>query len=154
MPYLRKVKPEETIDFQLKTTWQAVARMYNELASAYGSTMVTGYVLLNIDAEGSPSTSLGPKMGLEPTGLSRSLKQLEDRGLIARKKHRADGRIVMIHLTPEGLVFRDKARQAVLEFNERVRLQLPPQEWDRFFSMMSTIRKIAESAPALTPQNS
>jgi len=139
------VKPEETIDFQLKTTWQTVARMYNELASSYGSTMVSGYVLLNIEPEGNPSTSLGPKMGLEPTGLSRILRQLEERGLIVRRKNRLDGRVVMIHLTSEGLIYREKARKAVLEFNERLRQQLTPEHWNLFFTLMKTIRHTAEA---------
>ena len=43
------MKPEETLDFHLKSAWQSLSRMYNELALSYGGTMATGYVLLSID---------------------------------------------------------------------------------------------------------
>ena len=45
--------------------------------------MATGFALLSIDPEkGTPSTSLGPKMGMEATSLSRTLKTMEEKGLI------------------------------------------------------------------------
>ena len=66
---------EKTIDYVLRATWQAVSRMYNEEANKYGATMATGFVLLSIDKEkGTPSTALGPKMGMEATSLTRTLK--------------------------------------------------------------------------------
>lgn len=78
---------DKTIDYILRATWQAVARMYNEEAAKYNATMATGFALLSIDREnGSPSTTLGPKMGMEATSLTRTLKSMEERGLITRKK--------------------------------------------------------------------
>jgi MarR family transcriptional regulator, organic hydroperoxide resistance regulator len=68
------MKPEETIDFQIKIAWQSIGRLYNEVAAKYDSTWATGNVLLAIDVEqGTPSTALGPKMGMEATSLSRIL---------------------------------------------------------------------------------
>ena len=43
------MKPEETIDFNIRSTWHKIARMYNIQASEYGVSMATGMVLLNID---------------------------------------------------------------------------------------------------------
>lgn len=78
---------EKTIDYVLRATWMAVSKMYNEQASKVDSTMATGFTLISIDPdEGTPSTSLGPKMGMEATSLSRTLKSMEQRGLIERKK--------------------------------------------------------------------
>ena len=72
-----------TIDYALRATWQAVARMYNEEAKKFGATMAVGFTLLSIDPKtGTPSTSLGPKMGMEATSLSRILKSMEEKGLI------------------------------------------------------------------------
>ena len=36
--------------------------MYNEKALKYGGTMTMAFTLLSIDADGTPSTTLGPKM--------------------------------------------------------------------------------------------
>ena len=38
-----------SIDHQLRATWQAVAKMYNEQAAKHDSTMATAFVLLTID---------------------------------------------------------------------------------------------------------
>jgi MarR family transcriptional regulator, organic hydroperoxide resistance regulator len=94
---------EKTIDYILRTTWLAVNKMYNEEAAKFETTMATGFALLSIDPEhGTPSTSLGPKMGMEATSLSRTLKTMEEKGLIKRKPNPEDGRGVIIHLTEFG----------------------------------------------------
>ena len=91
---------DKTIDYILRYTWQAVARMYNEEAAKYSATMAIGFALLSIDREnGTPSTTLGPRMGMEATSLTRTLKSMEEKGLIIRKKNPADGRGVLIYLT-------------------------------------------------------
>ena len=66
---------DKTIDYVLRYTWQTVAKMYNEEAAKYGATMATGFALLSIDKDkGIPSTALGPRMGMEATSLTRTLK--------------------------------------------------------------------------------
>ena len=54
---------KETIEFALRTTWQQITNMYNEKALKYGGTMTMAFTLLSIDADGTPSTTLGPKNG-------------------------------------------------------------------------------------------
>lgn len=139
------MKPEETIDFHLKSTWQSVSRMYNEIASTYGGTMATGYILLSIDPEGTPSTSLGPKMGMESTSLSRTLKSMEDRLLIWREKSSEDKRMVFIHLTEEGKRMRNLARSTVVEFNSKVFKQIPKEKLEAFFYVSSEINRIIDN---------
>ena len=102
---------DKTIDYVLRATWQAVARMYNEEASKYNATMATGFALLSLDKEnGTPSTTLGPKMGMEATSLTRTLKSMEDKGLIIRQKNPNDGRGVLIYLTEFGKEKRELSR--------------------------------------------
>ena len=113
---------EKTIDYTLRATWQAVARMYNDEASNYGATMATGFTLLSIDKEGgTPSTTLGPKMGMEATSLTRTLKSMEEKGLIYRKPNPEDGRGVLIYLTEFGKEKRELSKNTVLKFNEVVK---------------------------------
>jgi DNA-binding MarR family transcriptional regulator len=120
------MKPDETIDLNVKSLWHAISRMYNEEAGHYGSTMATANVLLNIDMEhGTPSTSLGPKMGMETTSLSRTLRSMEEKGLIYRKPNPNDGRGVLICLTEFGVENRQISREKVYFFNEIVRSRIP-----------------------------
>jgi len=115
------MRPEESIDFHIKRTWQTISKMYNEVAGKYGTTMATGFVLLNIDVEkGTPSTQLGPKMGVEGTSLSRLLKSMEEKGLVIRKSNPEDKRSVLICLTEFGIEKRVDAKKAVYDFNNLV----------------------------------
>jgi DNA-binding MarR family transcriptional regulator len=140
------MKPEETVDFHIKRTWYAISRMYNDHASEYSGTMATGFVLLNIDlAEGTPATKLGPQMGMEPHSLSRTLKSMEEKGLIKRKPDPTDGRGVLINLTKEGLNKREMAKQAVLTFNERVSEELSEEEIAICIKALSVINRVIEN---------
>lgn len=134
---------ELTIDYTLRATWQSVARMYNDEAKGFGSTMAVGFTLLSIDPKtGTPSTALGPKMGMEATSLSRILKSMEEKGLIERKPNPNDGRGVLIHLTEFGLEKRNDSRNAVLNFNDLVKANVTEEQLNSFFEVMDTINRL------------
>ena len=133
----------KTIDHQLRATWQAVAKMYNEQAAKHDSTMATAFVLLNIDKEkGTPSTALGPLMGMEPTSLSRILKNMEDKGVISREKNPDDGRSVLIKLTDYGKEMRKVSKGHVILFNETVINNVTEKDLEGFFKVTSVINKL------------
>lgn len=105
--------------------------------------MATGFLLLNIDKyNGSASTALGPKMGMEATSLSRLLKSMEEKGLIYREKHPNDGRSVLIKLTEFGLAKRETSKQSVLQFNNTVKKELTEDELASFFKVTSVINHL------------
>ncbi|WP_339656161.1 MarR family transcriptional regulator [uncultured Maribacter sp.] len=134
---------EATIDYALRATWQAVARMYNEEAKNFDSTMAVGFTLLSIDPKsGTPSTSLGPKMGMEATSLSRILKSMEEKGLILRKPNPNDGRGVLIYLTEFGLEKRNDSKSTVLRFNEAVKQEVSEEKLSSFFEVIDIINKL------------
>lgn len=137
------MEKNESIDHQLRATWQAVAKMYNEQAATHHSTMATAFVLLNINKEnGTPSTALGPLMGMEPTSLSRILKSMEEKGAIRREKNPEDGRSVMIKLTAYGKEMRKVSKGHVIQFNETVRKNVSEKDLEGFFKVTSTINKL------------
>lgn len=132
------------IDQYLRSTWLSVQKMYNEQASKFNSTMVMGFTLLSIDPKlGTPSTSLGPKMGIEPTSLSRTLKNLEERGLIIRKPNPEDGRSVLIVLTNDGLEMRNVSKEVVLNFYDAIQQKISTEEMNVFFTVLQKINAIA-----------
>ena len=134
---------DKTIDYVLRTTWLAVQKMYNEEAAKFESTMATGFTLLSIDPEeGTPSTSLGPKMGMEATSLSRILKTMEERGLIERKPNPLDGRGVLIHLTDFGKEKREYSRDKVLRFNEAIRSNISEEKINNFYEVAELINDL------------
>lgn len=131
---------EKTIDYVLRTTWLAVQKMYNDEASKFGATMTTAFTLLSIDpTKGTPSTALGPKMGMEATSLSRILKTLEERELIVRRPNPEDGRGVLINLTAKGLEKRESSRQRVFTFNDKVKHEIGSNKLNEFYDVSEKI---------------
>lgn len=139
------MRREETVDYNIRATWYAIARMYNQQAAKYGATMSTGFVLLNINSEeGTPATKIAPLMGLEARSLTRILKTLEEAGMIYRDADRSDKRLVRIFLTAEGKKKKEKAREVVLLFNDAVRQRIPVEKLNTFFEVLLDINKIIE----------
>ncbi len=134
---------EKTIDYILRETWQAVSRMYNEEASKFDGSMAIGFALLSIDKEaGTPSTLISSKMGMEATSLTRTLKTLEEKGLIVRKKNPEDGRGVLIFLTELGKEKRALSKKTVLQFNDIIKENISPKKMAAFIEVADTINQL------------
>lgn len=132
-------KAEEYIDFNLRHAWHKISRMYNQKAKIHGLTMSIGFILLIVDKEGTPSTQLGPRMGMEPTSLSRTLKTMEGKGLIYRKVDKDDKRKVLILLSEEGVQLRKQVKEVVVSFNEKLFKEIPSNKLNAFFEVMEII---------------
>jgi DNA-binding MarR family transcriptional regulator len=137
------MKSKETVCFNIKYTWHAISRMYNENAFKHGTTAAVGFVLLNIDfIKGTPATQIGPALGMEPTSLSRILKHMEKDGYIERRQDSLDKRMVRIYLTEKGKEKRELAKKLVLSFNESVRDKISDKKLETFFEVLNEIRTI------------
>jgi DNA-binding MarR family transcriptional regulator len=137
------MEQEETVDYNIRKTWYNITKMYNRTATEYMASMALGMIILNIDiSEGTPSTQLGPNMGMEATSLSRSLNKLETAGVIVRKPDPDDKRKALIHLTPLGMDWREVAKRVVVEFNEKIQSHFEKEEMDTFFAILKKINKI------------
>lgn len=138
------IMKQETLDGILRATWQTVSKMYNKEAQKFNSTMATGFALLSIAPEGTPSTALGPKMGMAATSLSRLLKTMEARNLIYRVPNPEDGRSVLLCLTPFGVQKREDSKAVVLKFNETLRQKIEPSKIKTFLEVSQHIIDTAQ----------
>ena len=140
------LKSADTFDFHIRWAWYKISRLYNNIAQDYGVNMSTGYALLKIDPKkGTPSTKLGPSMGMESRSLTRTLKVMEAEGLIYKKADAKDRRIIRIMLTDYGLEQREIAKNAVLELNSILYDNISESERESFFSTISKISEVLES---------
>ena len=131
------------IEHSLRYTWQSVSKMHNEEAKKYGGTLSHAQALLNLNPQkGIPSTSLGPKMGMESTSLSRTLKSMEQLNLINRVANPEDRRSVLIKLTERGKDLRNLAKKNGLRFNKVVYENIGKEDIDTFLSVMKKINKM------------
>lgn len=139
------MKREETIDHNIKSTWHAIARMYNQQASKQEITTSIGFVLLNISSkDGTPATKIAPLMGLEARSLTRVLKNMEEKGLVYRQPDPNDKRSVRIFLTDEGKKKKEVSRETVLMFNSKVRENVSDDKLKVFFEVISDINLVLE----------
>ena len=138
------MRPEYTADFHIRWSWYNISRMYNLKASDYGGTMAIGYALLNIDKEGTPSTKLGPKMGMEPRSMTRMIKSLEKNGLIEKKADKKDKRMVRLFLTESGNELRKKSRDVVIKFNEKIFETINQKDLNTCFKVLKEINLLID----------
>lgn len=136
--------PEETIDFPIRRVWSRISRLYNNEAAKYGGSMAVGQILLNIEPSGTPSTKLGPKMGMESRSLVRTLQTMEEEGLIRRASDNGDKRVVRIHLTTKGKQMRDVSRDTVVKFNQAVQSRFTQAQLSNFRTVMAELDRILE----------
>ncbi|GAA4378031.1 MarR family winged helix-turn-helix transcriptional regulator [Hymenobacter koreensis] len=140
------MRPEETVDYNIKVAWHAISRMYNVQAAKHDITTSIGFVLLNIDQEnGTPATKIAPLLGLETRSLTRILRSMEEKGLIYKQADTQDKRSVRIFLTEEGQRKKEVSRQTVRHFNLNVRERIPADQLEVFFRVISQITSSIES---------
>lgn len=140
------MKREETVDYNIKATWHAIARMYNAEASKYNLTVSVGYILLNIDIEeGTPATKIAPLLGLEARSITRTLRNMETEGFIYKVQDTKDRRFFRIFLTEKGKEAREKSRQTVKSFNKAITSNISEDELNSFFKVIGKINTIIDS---------
>ena len=138
------MKRNQTVCFNIKASWHAISRMYNEYGQDYGVSASVGYVLLNIDVNGTPATKIGPLLGMESRSLSRMLKSLEENDLIYRKQDEKDKRLYKIFLTEKGREKREMAKKVVKKFNNAVREQVSDHKLEIFFEVIEKINSLID----------
>lgn len=139
------MKTSSTVDFNVRAAWYCINRMYNSYASEHDLTVPMAYVLLNIKADvGTPSTQIAPMLAMEPSSLTRVLKNMEEKGLLRREADELDARQVNIFLTEEGELKRELSRKIVKNFNDIVKKNIPEKDLEIFLKTLQTITAIAQ----------
>ena len=143
------VKPQDTLDFHLRWAWTKLSRLYNAEADRRGIPFSYVFILLHTERQGTPSTKLGPKMGMESTSLSRTLKGMEAMGLIERRKDANDRRSMRVFLTQNGVAARRQARDLVVSVNDRLRELMGSDAVDRLLIEMKRLNEILDVPDSL-----
>ncbi len=137
---------KRTIDQEIIYTWLLISKMNNEEAEKFGGSMTVGFALLSLNPkENTPSTSLGPKMGMESTSLSRTLRFMEDEKLIQRIPNPEDGRGILIKLTERGIEFRNYAKELVMKFNKSITNEVGENSVKNFYHVIDRINKLIKN---------
>ena len=133
------------VDFVMRQGWKNIEKMYNNEASKYDVTFSIGFTLISIDPEnGSPSTSIGPIMGLESNSISRILNSMENKHLINRRPNPNDGRSIIISLTKLGHKKREIVLQKIRQFKNLLRSRIDPSDIETFLRVSTQVNEIIE----------
>ena len=133
------------VDFVMRQGWKNIEKMYNNEASKYDATFSIGFTLISIDPErGSPSTSIGPIMGLESNSISRILNSMENKNLIIRRPNPDDGRGILIFLTKIGLRKREIVIQKIRQFKNLLRTRIDQSDLEAFHRVSLQVNEIIE----------
>lgn len=139
------MKISNTVGYHLRTTWQAVSRMYNSYATQNDISIAMAYVLLLLNAEeGKPSTQIGPDLGMEASSITRLLRTMEEKGLLHKKPDIYDRRQVNIYLTPEGEKKKTLAKATIKRFNDIIKKNISEEELNLFIATLEKINHLAE----------
>jgi DNA-binding MarR family transcriptional regulator len=136
------MKQQETVDYFLKVVWQNVSNVYNQIASGFGITQAVGYMLINIDKEGTAVSQLASLLAVKATSLSRMLNNMEELGLIYREASENDKRSVKVYLTDYGREKRKLAKEVVINFNEYLNDNLSVQERNNLIKTLQKLNKL------------
>ncbi len=143
------VKPQDPLDFHLRWAWTKLSRIYSAEADRRGIPFSYVFILLHTERQGTPSTKLGPKMGMESTSLSRTLKGMEAMGLIERRQDANDKRSMRVFLTQNGVAARRQARDLVVSVNDRLRELMGSDAVDRLLIEMKRLNEILDEPSSL-----
>ena len=105
-----QLKLDNQLCFRLYTASRLITQAYHPLLSGIGLTYPQYLVMMVLwEKDGQPVNDIAKKLYLETNTVTPLLKRMEAEGFVKREKGRADGRQVIVHLTPEGRALEEKA---------------------------------------------
>lgn len=137
--------PPRSIGRALNFTTGRVNALCQQLLDPYELSLPQWVILSCLWRDGEITVSdLADLVGNGLPATSRIVDRMADRGLVARRKHKTDGRAVMVTLANNG----EKLRH-LSDFHERINAALfegfSPKESDLAFSLLLRMQKNAET---------
>ena len=100
-------------------------------------------LMLLWDRDGRSQKALCEALRLDHSTVAKSLRRLEEAGLVSRQKSDDDARVSLVHLTPAGQALRERTQAAWAALEQRTVAGLPADEIERF---LATARRLAHNA--------
>jgi DNA-binding MarR family transcriptional regulator len=111
--------------------------LFFEECAAFDITPVQYGVLTTISLQpGVDQNSIAQDVGIDRTNVADVLRRLERRGLVRRARGKADRRMLLTWLTPEGEALTKSMLGAMRRAQERLLAPLSPEERERFMATM------------------
>ena len=121
MPPDEQRPPGRPIGLQLALTAKSVGMAFNAALQAQGGSVPVWLILNALTLEElETQLDLARSLGIEGPTLTRHLDNLEEAGLVERRRSDEDRRAVRVALTPAGRTAHRSMRGQVIGFNQRL----------------------------------
>ena len=95
--------PEHQLEFLLHAVSRSLLRAYNEEFRALGLSQSQAGVLLQVDwADARTQTAIARRLGIQKAATGALIMDLEERGLLKRRRSETDARMMEVSLTAKG----------------------------------------------------
>jgi MarR family transcriptional regulator for hemolysin len=126
---------------RLASTAKEVSRAFGEALAAAGGSEHVWLVLLALKTgENANQRALAAAVGIQGATLTHHLNAMEEAGLVTRRRDPQNRRIHVVELTADGEAAFQRMRAAAVEFDERLRGNLPDDELDRVAAVLDQLR--------------
>ncbi|HLX21597.1 MAG TPA: MarR family transcriptional regulator [Gaiellaceae bacterium] len=122
-----------------------LGQLVRRLRSEYTFPISWAAVLSQLDREGAQTTSeLAHMAHVRPQSMAQTVAEIEADGLVSRRPDPADGRRVLIEITPEGRTrLRDERRKRESWLAGGIR-ELSPEEQQTLIDAMPILQRLSE----------
>jgi len=105
-----QLKLDNQLCFRLYTASRLITQAYHPLLSEIGLTYPQYLVMMVLwEQDVQPVNDIAKRLYLETNTVTPLLKRMEAEGFVERRKSEADGRQVLVRLTPKGRKLEEKA---------------------------------------------
>jgi MarR family transcriptional regulator, transcriptional regulator for hemolysin len=129
------------IGLQLANTAKVVSRGFNDALARGGASVPIWLILTALRGEQwRTQLELARSLGIEGPKLTRHLDGMERAGLVQRRRDPNDRRAVQVELTAAGAELHNRLRADVIDFDERLRAGLAPEELEHLRALLATLQ--------------
>lgn len=120
-----------------------IGELFPDMTQGDGATLLSIEHLNEKKKEGVTVSDLAEKMHIKTSAVSRTLKSLEERGLIERTVNQADRRNTYVTLTEAGEASCRKFRQTMCEFGKAVIERMDEEDMRRMIAYINKLNRVA-----------
>lgn len=148
--------PSAAARFPVSSAVFAVARAHRALAAhlVRGLGLFPGQEIMLMqlwDSDGQSQTSLCRTVGLDHSTVAKSVRRLEQAGLVTRSRSAEDGRVTLVYLTEQGRQLQDQVEAAWAELERETVKALAPEQQATFVTLARQIEAELASRAAEDP---
>ncbi len=139
------------LGLRLARTAKAVSQAFDDALAEVGGSRPAWLILMSLKAgSGASQRHLADTIGIRGATLTQHLANLEERGLLTRRRDPGNRRVHLVELTAEGEAAFRRMRDAAVAFDRRLHAGLDSEQTDKLEALLDRLRDNVTRAPVPT----